>query len=322
MSVTGEADSLAIRAQLGCPNLTAERERHLLETHRKGCDEKIRHKALKELWESHSKLVVAVARQYRRPDLEIVDLVGAGHLGMHAAIEGFDPDRFDTRLSTYAIGWIRHYIQDYISRHAFPVRPPASTAHRQLLRMTGKLFAEARQSCHRDRIAATDAELCARVGARVGLSGDEVAQSLSLARGEAVSFDAVGAGGADMRWLESQLVADEASPEETVMLQLDHAKLRERVRALAEEILGDRERRVFFARCLCDDEEAMHLESLAAELSVSRERVHQLELSAKRKIAVALARDGLIEAGSGTVELPKSRARRRGRTMDMVAAKR
>ena len=322
MSATGEADALAIRTQLSRPNLTAERERHLLETRRRSRDELVRERALRELWESHSKLVIAVARQYRRPDLEITDLVGAGHLGMHAAIEGFDPDRFDTRLSTYAIGWIRHYIQDYISRHAFPVRPPASTAHRQLLRMTGRLFAAARQSCHRDRVPATDAELCARVGARIGLSGDEVAQCLCLARGEAVSFDSTTTGTAAARSLEQELAVEAASPEETVILQLDRAKLRDRLRVLAEQVLGERERKVFLARCMSDDEDAVHLESLAAELGVTRERVHQLELSAKRKIAVALAQDGLLEPGSGKVELPKSRAPRRGKPMDTAATKR
>src|ERR1022692_4037439 len=95
----------AIRSLLRRPNLTAERERPLLQTRRASRDEKAREQALAELWESHTKLVVSVARQYHRADLDMIDLVGAGHLGMHAAIEGFDPDRFDSRLSTYAVRW-------------------------------------------------------------------------------------------------------------------------------------------------------------------------------------------------------------------------
>ncbi len=300
MSVAGHAETTAIRAQLCRPNLTAERERYLLLTRRNSSDAKARQRALSDLWESHSKLVVAIARQYRRPDLEMTDLVGAGHLGMHAAIEGFDPDRFDTRLSTYAVGWIRHYIQDYIRRHAFPVRPPGSMAHRQLFRTTGRLFADARRSCHREGVQATDAELCARVGARIGLSGDEVAQCLSLARGDV-----------DATHFQSRLTAQDASPEEAVILRLDHAKLRRRVLGLAEEVLGERERKVFLARCMTDDEGATHFESLAAELGVTRERVYQLEVSAKRKIAVALTQDGLLNPASAQLELRKSRAPRR-----------
>src|SRR6266567_940304 len=103
MSVAGHAEVTAIRTRRGRPNLTAERERQLLRTLRQSSDAAARQSARLELWESHSKLVVAIARKYRRADLEMTDLVGSGHLGMHAAIEGFDPDRFDSRLSTYAI---------------------------------------------------------------------------------------------------------------------------------------------------------------------------------------------------------------------------
>ena len=305
MAAIGHAEALAIRAQLSRPSLTAERERHLLLTRRRSADEGARQQALSELWESHSKLVVAVARQYRRPDLEMTDLVGAGHLGMHAAIEGFDPDRFGTRLSTYAIGWIRHYIQDYIRRHAYPVRPPSSDAHRLLFRMTGKLFTEARRSCMRDGVQPTDTELCARVGARIGLSGDEVARCLSLARGDALSVHEDCGAQAD------GLATQDPSPEEAVIVRLDHAKLRRRILAFARDILGERERRVFLARCMCDDETVAHLDSLAAELGVTRERVYQLEVSAKRKIAVALTHEGLLDPATGTFEMPKMRAPRR-----------
>ena len=107
-----------------------------------------------------------------------------------------------------------------------------------------------------------------------------------------------------------------------MIVQLDHAKLRDRVLVLAGEILGERERRVFRARCMGSNEAVEPVDSLAAELGVTRERVYQLELSARRKIGVALARVGLNEAGPGGIELPKSRARRRREPMDMAAAKR
>jgi hypothetical protein len=67
------------------------------------------------------------------------ELVGAGHLGMRAAIDGFDPDQGDIRLSTYAVGWIRHYIQDYIRRHAPRMRLSVSAGQRQLFRSADRL---------------------------------------------------------------------------------------------------------------------------------------------------------------------------------------
>jgi RNA polymerase sigma factor (sigma-70 family) len=317
--MSGNAETLAVRALLRRPNLTAERERQLLIARRTSDDEGERQQALAELWESHSKLVVAIARQYQRPGLAMTDLLGAGHLGMHAAIEAFDPDRFESRLATYAVSWIRHYVQDHIAHHAFPVRPPGSAAHRQLFRATGRLFADARSACQREGIMPSDGELNARVGARVGLSGDEVAQCLQLARGDALSLDEP-EGTADEQPLQSRLATQEASPEEAAILRLDHAKLRRRILALTHEILGERERKVFVARCLAEEDSVRHHTSLAAELGVTRERVCQIEVSAKRKIATALSREGLLGTNGTIIDLPRVRAPRRANRRSRVIA--
>jgi RNA polymerase sigma-32 factor len=284
MPVTGDTESLAVRSLLRRPNLTAERERQLLRTRHASGDEAARQQALSELWESHAKLVLALARQYHRPDLSMSELVGAGHLGMRAAIDGFDPDQGDIRLSTYAVGWIRHYIQDYIRRHAPPVRFSVSAGQRQLFRSAGRLFADARRSCQREGIEPTEAELCERIGARIGLGGDAVAQCAAVALSDAPAADTPSAA--------SEASGHGPAPDDAVILRLDHAKLRRRVTGLAQEILGERERIVFLARCVSDPRGTR--QRLAIELGVTRERIFQLEVSAKRKIAAALAHDGLL----------------------------
>lgn len=303
---------LAIRAQLNWSNLSAERERQLLRICQTDPNERARQAARTDLWESHSKLVVAVASRYRQPNLELADLIGAGHLGLHAAIARFDVERFDGRLATYAIGWIRWHIQDYIRRNATPVRLPATTAHRQLAQMAGKLFAEARKSCHREKVEATEAELCARVGRRIGLSGDEVARSILLISNGAVSLHTQVTMAGSTRNLEDTIASEDATPEESVILRLDHAKARKRIIALAHEILGEREREVFLARCMNNGDDIVHLETLARRFGVTRERVCQLEASAKRKIAVALSQEGYGGfAPEQPIKLPQTRARRR-----------
>ena len=315
MSMSGTSGWLdaAIRTQLGRANLTAERERLLLRACQSSSEESGRRSALIELWESHSKLVIAIASRYRQANIEIADLIGAGHLGLHAAIALFDPDRFEGRLSTYAIGWVRWYIQDYIRRNVTPVRLPNTAAHRQLAQMAGRLFADARKSCHQDRVEPTETELCERIGRRVGLSGDEVACSIRLINGGTLSLHKqVTETGEAGHPLEDTLASDDASPEEDVILRLDHAKARKRIMALVEEILGDRERIVFLARCMGDGGEATHLETLATRFGVSRERVYQLEASAKRKITTALAQEGYAEFTQGEpIRLPQTRAPRR-----------
>jgi RNA polymerase sigma-32 factor len=303
---------MAIRAQLNWSNLSVERERQLLCVCRTDTDLQARQAALTDLWESHSKLVVAIASRYRQPNIELADLIGAGHLGLHAAIARFDAERFPGRLATYAIGWIRWHIQDYIRRNAAPVRLPATTGHRQLAQMAGRLFADARKSCQRESVEATEAELCERIGRRIGLPGDEVARSIRLISSGAVSLQAQVTQAGTTRNLEDTIAADAASPEEDVILRLDHAKARKRIMALVQEILGDRERAVFLTRCMNNGDEVVHVETLAREFGVTRERVCQLEASAKRKIATALAQEGYANfVAGGQITLPQSRASRR-----------
>ena len=302
----------AIRTQLDRSSLTAERERHLLRLARDESNAEARQTALTELWESHSKLVVAIANRYRRFNIELLDLIGAGHLGLHAAIARFELDRFETRLSTYATGWIRWYIQDYIRRNKGPVRLPESTGHRQLAQMGDRLVADARKACMRERVEATDTEICERISRRIGLPADEVARSLRTINGATLSLHAQD-GDDDGPSLADTLADDSACSESDVILRLDYAKARKRVLALADEILGERERTVFLARCMIDTDEMVHLESLAGRFGVSRERVYQLEASAKRKIATALTREGYgdLAADGEAIRLPPARARRR-----------
>ena len=306
----------AIRDHFTAPNLTALRERALLKAVQNGASERERQAALAELWESHSKLVVAIASRYRQSKVEFLDLVGAGHLGLHAAIARFDPDRFETRLSSYAIGWIRWHIQDYLNRNTAPVRLPASSPYRQLQQMSGRLLHDARRSCERDGVEPTETALHERVGRRIGLSPDEVATGLRLMQNGSVSLhSAESPGGGTGPALEEMLADDAAGSEDDVILRLDRAKARKRIAGLADEILGERERTVFLARCMAESDEIVHLAALATQLGVSPERVYQLEASAKRKIATALAREGygeFIQAGEA-IRLPSLRAPRRRR---------
>jgi len=303
---------LAIRAQRNCANLGPERERELLRIYQCSTDADERQTALTTLWISHSKLVVAIATRYRRRNIELVDLIGAGHLGLHTAIARFDAERFETRLATYAIGWIRSYIQDYIRRNSAPVRLPASTAYRQLSRSARKLFADARRSCERESVDATEAELYARIGLRLGLDADEVALGLRLIHDGAISLESERPEGTSAASLQETLAVAGDSPEDDVIHRLDRAKLRKRINQLVHKVLGERERAVFVARCMQDEGAVVHLETLAQRFGVTRERVSQLEASAKRKIAAALVQEGYGSPSVAAVfSMPAVRAQRR-----------
>jgi RNA polymerase sigma-32 factor len=294
--------------RFGSPNLDEARERELLlraRTATPGVDSR---SALTELWMSHGKLVAAIAAKYRRSDIDHDDLINAGHLGLHTAITRFDTDRFDTRLAAYAQVWIRWYITDYIRRNSGPVRLPESKAHRQLAQSAPRLLIEARKACEREGIDPTDSELHERIGRRVGLSADEVAHGLRLIQGARMSLHNEDAEDGH----ETSLPDNAAPTADDLHERMDHDRLRTRIHVLANEVLGERERLIFFARSMADSDDVPSLEAFAGKFGVSVARIHQIEISARRKIAVSLAASGYGEVTGDDVvaHLSQIRARR------------
>jgi len=125
-------------------------------------------------------------------------------------------------------------------------------------------------------------ELCARVGRRVGLSADEVVRSQRVCGTSPVSFEHDTAFD----------LGEGLTPDDDAIQRLDRKKLRQRILALAETILGRREREVFLARCMTGHAPISQLDVLATRFGVSRERIYQLGSSAGRKIIVALRQEG------------------------------
>ena len=306
--------------QLDQTHLTADRERQLLRAVQDGTDAAARGAALAELFKCHGKLVVAIARHYGDTGLELLDLVGAGHRGLHAAITHFVPERPDARLSGYAIAWIRSYVQDYVRRNRESVGLPDSSAHRQLADMHAQLFADALRHCRQERVKPTPAALQERVGQRVGLSADAVASAMRIIQGASTSVHRDDSGSAR---LADKAVDRSAAAEEPVVLRLDHAKARKRITELSEEILGERERAVFLARTTSRREDVGQLDDLAGEFGVSRDRIYQLEGSARRKIVTALRHEGfgdLLRDGVAFRSPPARARRRRAATLPIAQA--
>lgn len=125
-----------------------------------------------------------------------------------------------------------------------------------------RLMVDARNACRREGIAATRRELFARVAKRSGLPQAEVARRLR-------------------RKVRRDDVAE--APEEA------STEARDPIPLLAATILGTREREVFLARRDARPDDIAALRQLASRLGISVERVYQLEASARRKLACALA---------------------------------
>jgi RNA polymerase primary sigma factor len=80
--------------------------------------------------ESNLRLVVAVARAYAHRGVPLLDLIQEGTLGLIHAVERFDWRR-GTKLSTYAVWWIRQAIDRAVCNEAEPIRVPVHVQERR-----------------------------------------------------------------------------------------------------------------------------------------------------------------------------------------------
>ena len=87
--------------------------------------------AAKFLIQSHLRLVVKMAYQYKNYGIPVVDLISEGNIGLIKAVQKFEPEK-GFRLSTYAMWWIKAYIQEYILRSWSLVKIGTTVAQKKL----------------------------------------------------------------------------------------------------------------------------------------------------------------------------------------------
>ncbi len=256
------------------PLLKMEEEQSLARIYREKGDARIAHR----LVTANLRFVVKIAYEYRSYGFKMADLVQEGNLGLMRAVQKFDPDK-GIRLISYAVWWIRAYIQNHILKSYSLVRLGTTQAQRKLF------FSLARTKRDLDRMSAehgcdSDGEDSSKIAKKLNVKPREVEEMTQRMLGRDLSLDApVGDDGGSTHG--DFLHAVGLSQDQELSASQEKSRVQGRiVEALAR--LDQRERYIIEQRVMSDD--APTLQELGAHFGVSRERARQLEIRATEKL--------------------------------------
>lgn len=251
------------------PLLTPEEEVTLTRAVKSGDRE-----ARQRLIECNMRLVINVAKSYRNRAVPLEDLIQEGAIGLMQAAERFDPEK-GYRFSTYATHWIRQAIGRAIDNKSKAIRVPAHVSQciRRVERERARLVSELGAEPTEDQLAEA-----------TGLSPKRLATLMQTSQ-EVLSLD-MAVGDSGNTTLGGLIKDDSHEDPEDAMLT---AEVMDELKRIMNQ-LNEREQRVMRSRFHFDPTSDDPERDLAAEMSLSRERVRQIELQAIKKLRALAAR--------------------------------
>jgi len=259
------------------PLLSKEQEQNLARNVKKGCRD-----SLHELIESNLSFVVKVASEYRNLGLPFEDLLNEGNVGLIEAAHRYDASK-GTKFITYAIWWIRKSILKSLSEHSSLVRVP--TYQMKKVREIRDAESTLRRSLGRKPRREEISNQLERSLAKIDQVLQFTLRELSL--DEKI--------GKDRTTPIADYLVDDAvgSPEEDLIKRETNDLVKEAMRLLSEQ-----EKTVLFHRFGISGGPTLTLKEIGAIMSISRERVRQIECQAKTRLRKIFARKRIVNSPS------------------------
>lgn len=235
--------------------------------------------AAEALVKANLRFVVKIAAEYSKFGSKMIDLIQEGNVGLMHAVREFNPYK-GARLITYAVWWIRGYIQEYLMRQYSMVRIGTTQNQRKLFYQLQK---------EKEALDAMGIEpSAALISSRLGIPEDEVRDMAMRMSGRDLSLDRPldEESGTSLGDLQKNT---NAQPLDEV---LAHEEQLEILKKKIEEIrpdLSDREKIILDERILNDD--PLTLQEIGEKYGITREAVRQMEARLMKKIKTKMEED-------------------------------
>jgi len=262
------------------PLLTQQEEFKLAVRYRKHNDIEAAHKLIT----SNLRFVVKVAFEYKAYGVKLQDLIQEGNIGLMMAVKKFNPHK-GYRFISYAIWWIRAYIQNFIIKTWSLVKIGTTQAQKKLFYKIGKI----RKALESDVENEKKYELLAR---DLDVAKEDIMEMEQRMSSRDLSLDAPFDDNQELSHFD--LLRETSPNQEEVLGEEEEKKVLEVKVQDAMKQLTDKEEFVIRSRIMADS--PLTLQEIGHHLKLSRERVRQIESEALKKLKREMS--GRVQLGS------------------------
>ena len=236
--------------------------------------------AAEKLVVSNLRFVVKVAHEYRNYGIKLSDLIQEGNIGLMHAVKKFDPYK-GYRLISYAVWWIRAYMQNYIIKTWSLVKIGTTQVQRKLFFKLGQAKKKLEALSHKN-------PEFAEIAASLGVKSGEIQEMDLRMTNRDVSLDAYINDDSDATHID--YLTYDGENQEAALIKKEETEIVSRHIAGALAKLTEKEKFIIKQRVMADN--PMTLQEIGDRYKITRERARQIEKQALKKLRLSIPYSG------------------------------